>query len=78
MIFDFTNGKTAKYIVSAYQGFTEDHWYYHYYRDAKATFNRLKDSCKWETVNCYDMVKDVRKNFWKKKCMEDQLGDYRV
>lgn len=66
MRFDYTNGKSAQYIVSRYSGLTEDHMYFHYYGEAKKMYDKLeKTADRGVTVSLYDMIKDVRKAFHK-------------
>lgn len=64
MRFDYTKGQKARYIVSVYWGdmIVEDHYYFHYYKEAEAMFDKLKSDAKEGThISLYDMVKDIRK-----------------
>ena len=69
MRFDRTDGKKAKYMVNVYEGNTEDHYYFHYYKDADKFFVGLRKvphesgTC----INIYDLQKDERKEFYKFK-----------
>ena len=65
MRFDCTNGKTARYIVSVYNWNIDDHSYYHYYKDAKILFDKLKarDFENGTVISIYDLIKDQRKEF---------------
>lgn len=65
MRFDHTKGQKAKYLVSLHWETGYDLFYYHYYKDAKAKFDRLKAAEPREarSISLYDMVKDVRKEF---------------
>ena len=67
MRFDYTEGKTEKYIVSLYwDERNSDHFYFHEYRKAKNKFDKLKDNAlKGATITLYDLIKDVRKEFVK-------------
>ena len=66
MRFDNTNGKKARYIVSLYGWNVDDRHYYHYYKDAKEMFEKIKvrakDGC---AASIYDLEKDERKAFAK-------------
>lgn len=64
MKFDYTNGKKARYMTSAYGWNIEDHYYFHYYRDAKAMLAKLVKEADPDTiVSVYDIGADVRKDF---------------
>lgn len=64
MRFDHTRGKTAKYVVNLYAWNVEDHSYFHYYKEAKALFDRLKKKQdNGTTLSIYDLQKDERKAF---------------
>lgn len=67
MRFDRTNGKEARYMVNIYEGNVDDHYYYHYFRDADKMFNGLLriPKKKGTSISLYDMKKDVRKAFQK-------------
>lgn len=66
MRFDHTKGKTARYVVTLYGWNVEDHSYFHYYKEAKSLFDRLKGHQDCGTVlSIYDLSKDVRKDFIK-------------
>ena len=67
MKFDRTNGKTAKYVLTIYGERVEDHYYYHYYKEADKHFDQLL-RCVWDKgtiLSIYDLKKDVQKNFIK-------------
>ena len=67
MKFDFTEGKSAIYMVSIYDHVgCHDQLYYHYYRDAEAKLKELSESGFYESgtvMSLYDIKKDVRKRF---------------
>ena len=60
MRFDRTNGKAAKYMVSIYEGLIEDHYYYHYKKDAEGFFDKLLRTprTKGTRMTIYDLQKD--------------------
>lgn len=65
MKFNFTNGKTAKYMVSVYKWNQQDCYYYHFFKDAMKKFESLK-SLPFEkdtVVSIYDVKNDIRKAF---------------
>ena len=65
MRFDRTDGKKARYMVSIYRGMVNDQIYYHYYKQAKACFDGIKNGGA-ETgniISVYDLSKDTRKDF---------------
>lgn len=63
MIFDFTKGKATRYMLSIYMpDGCNDQLYYHYYREAKAKYESLKNSGYYEKgtiISIYDMKQDV-------------------
>ena len=63
MRFDYTKGQKARYIVSVYwDDIVEDHYYFHYFGESLAMYDKLKSDAKEGThINLYDMVKDIRK-----------------
>ena len=67
MRFDFTKGKTAKYMVSIYMpDGCYDHLYYHSHREAKEKFDKLSKSGHYEkgtAMSLYDIQKDIRKEY---------------
>lgn len=65
MKFDMTGGKRAVYLVSLYGVGVEDFYYFHYYKDAKEMFNRLKGANhkKGTIISVYDLIHDLRKDF---------------
>lgn len=65
MRFDRTNGKNARYMVNIYGNSVEDHYYYHYYKDADGMFNSLLriPHEKGTIISIYDLQKDIRKAF---------------
>ena len=69
MKFDFTKGKTAKYLVSIYMPCgCNDQLYYHYYKEAKEKFKTLCNCGHYDAgtrFGLYDMTKDVRKDYAK-------------
>lgn len=67
MIFDRTNGKEAKYMVTLYGWNVNDGYYFHYMKDAKETFEKLKSEYLAEglVVSIYDLKEDKRKAFAK-------------
>ena len=67
MKFDYTKGNVAKYIVSVYNWNLNDHYYFHYYNDAKKMFNELssKKFDEGTSISISDIVKDIRKDFYK-------------
>lgn len=67
MKFDRTNGKNAVYIVTLYGETVADYYYYHYLKDAKNLFNRLKEGNheKGTIISIYDLINDTRKEFFK-------------
>ena len=65
MKFDYTNGKTAKYGVTVYSWNVNDINYFHYLKDAKAFFEKLKNK-EYEPdtiISIYDLKKDIRKSY---------------
>ena len=65
MRFDYTKGKSKKYVVTAYAWNVQDHYYFHYLKDAKEMLEKLK-SHQWEKgtiLSITDMIKDQRKAF---------------
>ena len=67
MKFDFTKGKSPKYMVSIYGELIEDKIIYHYYRDAMSKFASIvaQGQPQGVAVSVYDMTKDVRKAYKK-------------
>lgn len=67
MRFDFTKGKTLKYMVSLYMpDGCNDHMYFHYYKEAKDKLMKLSRSGFYEkgtSFSLYDIVKDIRKEY---------------
>lgn len=66
MRFDYTKGQSAKYLVSVYYGMLEDHYYFHYYKDAKKLFEDLKskkEDLGGASVSINDLEKDIRKDY---------------
>ena len=64
MRFDRTGGKRPRYIVSEYWETGEDHYYFHYYRNAKFTYDYMKARALIGTrLSLYDMVKDIQKEY---------------
>lgn len=65
MRFDYTNGLPKRYIVSVYNWNVEDHYYFHYLKDAKALFDKIVHGNP-ETgtiISLNDLVQDKRKEF---------------
>jgi NifB/MoaA-like Fe-S oxidoreductase len=66
MKFDYTHGKTAKYMVSVHGWNVNDQYYYGDYKSAKEMFSRMVDRrLDGVSVSLWDMVKDIRKEFAK-------------
>lgn len=69
MTFDFTKGKTAKYLVTIHMpDGCNDKLYYHYLKDAECEVRTLTCSGYYEKgtrFSLYDMVNDVRKIYKK-------------
>lgn len=67
MRFDYTKGKEAKYLVGIHGENFGDQYYFHYYKEAKAMFDKMKENHRGSGValNLYDMTNDVRKAFLK-------------
>ena len=68
MRFDYCKGKSAKYVVSVYYEIVEDHYYFHYYKEAKDFFERLKSNNTQgvtRTIKVSDLTKDITKDFYK-------------
>lgn len=69
MRFDYCKGKSAKYVVSVYYKMVDDHYYFHYYKEAKDFFERLKNNTKTKevarTIKVSDLEKDITKDFYK-------------
>lgn len=64
MKFDYTHGKTAKYMVSVHGWNVSDQYYYADYRSAKEMFRRIVGRQQnGISVSLWDMVKDFRKEF---------------
>lgn len=62
MRFDYTNGKTAKYILSIYSDVIADHYYYADLASARKLFNKLTSAelPRGTSVHIYNLKKDVR------------------
>lgn len=67
MNFDYTKGKSPRYMVFVYRGFVNDRYYVHTYNEAKKLFNELKEqeAGRDSSVSIYDFEKDIRKEFAK-------------
>ena len=67
MKFDFTKGKSAKYMVSIYMpDGCHDQLYYHYYREAKTKLDKLSTCGHYErgtVISLYDIKNDIRKDY---------------
>lgn len=65
MHFDHTNGKAARYMVTAYAWNNEDRSYFHYFKDALKHFEELKTRKHEQgtVISVYDLTKDERKAF---------------
>lgn len=65
MKFDYTHGKEAKYMVSAYCWSGSDQYYVESMTQAKKLFESLKQSNEGRdaVVSIYDLKKDIRKAF---------------
>ncbi len=64
MRFDYTKGKEAKYMVTLYSWNVNDRSFFHSFDEAKALFDRLKNSeLKDALVSLWDVKKDVRKEY---------------
>ena len=52
-------------MVTIYRGFVNDHFYYHYYKQAKDFFEGIKNGGieVGNTISVYDLSKDIRKDF---------------
>ena len=55
MKFNYTHGKTARYIVSLYKFNCNDKYYCHYYTDAERIFNSIISREKDGTCSIYDL-----------------------
>lgn len=65
MRFDYTKGKSARYLVSLHGWDVVDRYYFHYFKEAKDLFeqvkaNQLKEGHK---VSIYDLKTDELKAF---------------
>ena len=68
MKFDYTKGKTARYMVSAYRWNGSDQYYLHYYKEAKQIFELMKTHESEDTIiTIYDMKTDTCKDYRKIK-----------
>lgn len=67
MNFDYTKGKSPRYMVFVYRGFTNDRYFVHDYSTAKKLFDELKaqEAGSDSVVSIYDVEKDIRKEFAK-------------
>lgn len=66
MKFDYTKGETAKYIVNVYYPvWSDDHYYYHSYKDSMEKFNQLKENRTDVRISVYDLKNDIRKAYAK-------------
>jgi len=65
MVFDYTKGKKVVYVVMVYYRDYIDMRYFHYYREAKESFEKLCSRTNEETISIslYDMKKDYRKEY---------------
>ena len=64
MRFDYTKGKEPRYMVSSHRELTDDHCYFHYYKEAAEMFEKLKTSETHGTsISLYDLKLDVRKAY---------------
>ena len=65
MKFDYTKGKSAKYMVSLYGWNVQDRYYFHYMKEAKDTFEQIKaNHLKAGLIaSIYDLKTDERKAF---------------
>ena len=63
MRFDRTGGLKERYILSVYGQGVEDHYYYHYFKDADKMFDNLLRTPheNGTIISIYDLQKDVRK-----------------
>lgn len=65
MRFDRTKGMKARYMVNVYGQRVEDHYYYHYFKEADKFFNELLRIPQEQgtILSIWDLQKDVRKGF---------------
>ena len=65
MKFDFTHGKSAKYLVSVHRWDISDQYYVHSMKDAKEIFENLKvkNQPSDTTISIYDLIRDIRKDY---------------
>lgn len=65
MRFDRTKGMKARYIVTLYGWNVQDHYYFHYLKEAKELFGKLNNGKhdKGTIISLSDLVKDKRLAF---------------
>lgn len=65
MKFNYTKGRDPKYMVSLHRHDVDDFYYFHYFKEAKELFKKLRDGKqpKDTVINLWDVVHDVRKDY---------------
>lgn len=65
MEFNWTKGKSTRYLVDVHRWGVSDKFYFHYLREAKALFKKLlaDEHPTDTTIIIYDVVNDVHKEF---------------
>lgn len=66
MKIDRTGGKEPRYMVSIYRWNVSDYFYYHTYKEAKAFYDKVKDT-EQGIISLYDIKKDIRKEYTRKE-----------
>lgn len=65
MVFDYTHGQKAVYVVTVSCGNCYDRYYFHYLKNAKMLFESIKNHPSWYSgrvcLRIYDIKHDVCK-----------------